>query len=193
MITVIVSLVNGQRFVKQTRPILATLHTLTVPEMVKKHRTTKAANPWLGRVTKAARINVVLGGDYRSMVDNRRLKEAAPQTLEDLALIEAFEPMPRAWGVRRGRSPLVDHKGKVYVEAAVLRVYESGLLIDGEPASDDDAADVRQYLPHPKEEGARQEVERPVILRDYAMASLRAIAYAGELFAIEAGEPVAAS
>jgi hypothetical protein len=95
--------------------------------------------------------------------------------------------------VRRGRSPLVDHKGKVYVEAAVLRVYESGLLIDGEEADDADAADVRQYLPPAKEEGARQELEQPVVIRDYGLASVRAIAYAGHLFTVEAAEPVGAS
>ena len=49
-------------------------------------------------------------------------------------------------------------------------------LLDGEPV---DRSVIEEWLPMHKSEGARQEVERPVILRDYNLSNITSITYGG--------------
>lgn len=139
----------------------------TVPAM------RKTGNPLVGRVTKVSRVNGMIGFIYANSVNNQRRREQE----EDAVLFQAF---PRKWGERLTGTPVVRHVGKTgvpefYLELKVERSLGHEYRVDGLPV---DAETVECWLPK-RTEGARQEVERPVILRDYALRSIRKITLRG--------------
>lgn len=151
----------------------ATIVATTDPKALKKHRETGEPNPY-ARIRKVSRVNGVLGWIYGNSVNLQRKREgAAPD----------FSPEPRAWGERvkradGGVSPLVEHKGALYLELKVEKVLDSFFLADGKLMT---GKELRHYLPKPKvRESSRQETEKPIILRDYRLDSLREIVLGGE-------------
>ena len=54
-------------------------------------------------------------------------------------------------------------------------------LLDGAAV---DRSVIEEWLPASKSEGARQEVEKPVILRDYNLANITSITYDGMTIAV---------
>lgn len=138
----------------------------TVPAM------RKTGNPLVGRVTKVSRVNGMIGFAYANSVNNQRLRES-----DDAAL---FEALPRKWGERIAGTPVVRHVGKTgvpefYLELKVERSLGHEYRVDGMPVPDET---VECWLPK-RVEGARQEVAKPVILRDYALRSIRKITLGG--------------
>lgn len=140
-------------------------------------------------VRKLAVVNVLIGGwSYENSVNNRRLKEAS----ED-ETVEYFYPEKRRWGVRLHDKltnrllGLVEHDKedgkKYYLETKVERSIRHNYYDkDGKHVS---KAEAEKYL-RPKKEGARQEVEKPVIVRDYTLENIKAIRLNGEVFAVVA-------
>lgn len=146
-----------------------TLVARTVPPM------RKTGNPLAGDVVKVSRVNAIIGFLYENSVNNQRLREQG----EDAPL---FESHPRKWGRRVLPSPLVEHTDKKgnfirYLEVKVQKSlgYEYRSISTGTPIPD---AEVECYLPK-KVEGARQEVENPVILRDYDLRNILEIRMLG--------------
>ena len=127
----------------------------------------KRGNPYAGKVTKRSRVNGAIGWIYGNGVNRQRIREG---------LEPDFEAFPRKWGERIKGTPFVEHKGNTYLELKVERVLGTEYLLDGEPI---DRSLIEEWLPKRKPEGERQQVENPVILRDYNLANIKAIAFDG--------------
>lgn len=169
-------------FLSQGNATIATLTALTVPAMVKKDRETKQPNPFIGRVLKRSKVNGIVGGwNYASAVNRQRIREANPQTIAEVEAVPDFEAMPRSWGTRIPNSGLVQHGNKYYVELKVERSLETTYLIDGQPATDKQLEELKKFLPK-KSESSRQEVEKQIILRDYALESISHVKINGTEF-----------
>lgn len=139
-------------------------------------RLRKTGNPFTG-VVKVSRVSVTLNSIYENSVNRQREREGNT---------EVFEAEPRAWGVRMVRddgtvAPIVEHKGKYYVEAKVEKSLGYEYIHNGEILDEDK---IVQFLPKKSSGGERQEVEKPVILRDYSVDSIREIRFGGELYIV---------
>lgn len=148
----------------------------TIPEL-------KSGNPFGGtqrthRLRKMSRVSGMIGFSYENAVNNQRGREETP--IDPITgEVVSFVAEPRKWGVRRAGTPFVDHKGSTYLEVKVERsLHCEYRLDDGTPV---DAAIVAAWLPE-KKEGARQMVEKPVILRDYTLANLREVTINGQTY-----------
>lgn len=110
-----------------------------------------------GRFQKMGVSQVILNPNYARMVNNRMAKQCEPGEGIEEKYGAAFEPAPRQWGERvfiAGRAVgLVEHKGNLYLETAVLRhlgkVY---YFCDGKPI---EWEEIKDYF-HPKRESKRQ-------------------------------------
>lgn len=125
----------------------------------------KTDNPYFGRIIKETRVNGVIRWDYQTAVNKQRVRELKEPT---------FESEPRAWGERVPGTPLIQHKDLFYLEVKVERASSVYLTDDGSEVALDD---LKPFLPK-KGEG-RQEVEKPVILRDYRLDHIIKIIWHG--------------
>jgi hypothetical protein len=133
----------------------------------------KAACPFGRNVRKVSRVNVCLGFQYENAVNRQREREGDEPD---------FKAEPRAWGERIKGTFLVRHdSGKLYLETKVERSLgceyrdAAGNLIPADA--------IAPYLPNRSGSG-RQEVEKPVLVRDYALDSIRAVSLKGEDFVV---------
>lgn len=158
----------------------ATIDTITEPKM------RKTDNPYLG-VMKHSRVNGQLNWIYENAVNNQRYREAQP--IDENGEIEHFTPEARRWGVRIQRedntyTPLVVHEKKgetfFYLEMKVLRSIASKYMLDGKEI---DKELIRPFLYEASE--GRQEVENPVILRDYSVSSIQSVTMDGSLYLLK--------
>lgn len=145
-------------------------------------RMKKTGNPYVGAM-KISQINGLFNWIYQNSVNRQRIKENQP--LDAAGEVEHFEPAPRKWGTRIKRTdgtvtPLVEHKGQYYLEMKVERSLGYEYRKDGAVI---DPKVVEAFLPERKE-GARQEVDNPVILRDYSIDSIRQITLDGIVYEI---------
>ena len=169
-------------FKAQAIATIATIEAETVPDMVVKDRVTKVPNPYLGRVKKVSRVNGIVGGwNYTNSVNNQRIRESNAQTVEEVEAVPEFEALPRAWGERLPKTGLVQYKENFYVEVKVQNSLETEYFIDGVPATPEQVEELKKYFPK-KTEGARQQVEKPVILRDYAVENIKSVKMHGTLY-----------
>jgi hypothetical protein len=151
----------------------ATICTMTEPKCLKKNRNTGLPNEF-GTVTKVSRINGIIGFRYEQSVNNQRDREG----------LEAdFEASERRWGehVLRsdgGQSALISHKGKMYLEMKVENTLET-VYLDGNGVTRTHK-ELSGILPKRQTNSGRQEIEKPVILRDFALSSIREIRIGGE-------------
>jgi len=143
-----------------------TIVALTDPRMRKR------GNPYIGRVQKRSTVNGAIGWIYQNSVNRERAREN---------LEPDFEAFPRKWGQRIKGTPFVEHKGKTYLELKVERALSTEYLLDGEVV---DKSVIEEWLPKRKPEGERQEVDRPIILRDYDLANIKAITFDGITIAV---------
>jgi hypothetical protein len=116
-----------------------------------------------GRITKSARIQVVLNPNYTNSVNAQRGRET-----EVGEYMEEFVAHPRSWGTRIEGTSFVEHKGKRYLEVQVLRSFEASYCIDGQPVP----KDVAEALLHPHKGSGRQGTDKAVILRDYNVENI---------------------
>lgn len=123
-------------------------------------------NPMQGRVTKkhiGATVMVFQnknGSAYDKMV-RRRLEQEGKDP-------DSFELSPRAWGTRLEGIPFVEHNGAHYLEVIFIRPGESSYFLDGKPIDKDRI----EGLPEPKE-GSQGGLEDKVVIRTYALSSIR--------------------
>lgn len=133
-------------------------------------RLKKTGNP-LGTVRKVSRVNVTLGFQYTTAVNRQRVREDSEPD---------FEAKPRQWGSRIPGTFLIENKGKLYLETKVERSLGHAYIDStGRQLTD---AEVAPYLPARGE--SRQEVEREILVRDYALDSIRSISCKGETYLI---------
>lgn len=130
-------------------------------------RLRKTGNPF-GHVIKVSRVNVTLGFQYAGSVNRQRVREDSTPD---------FVAMPRQWGERSEASPLlIQHKGKLYLETKVERSISHVYMTEmGEILSDEQ---VEPFLP--ARSASRQEVEKEILVRDYAIESITGISFQGE-------------
>ena len=141
--------------------------TVTVPQMNKKHN--GEANPFYGRVQKRTYRSCMIGFRYQNSVNNQREREDKDAD---------FISEPRKWGEHVPGTPLIEHKGKYYLECKVERVIDNHYLLDGEPADDEV---VEPYLAQRKS-SSRQGVDKTVILIDVSLENIETISMFGEVY-----------
>lgn len=132
----------------------------------------RVACPFGRNVRKVSRVNVTLGHNYTNAVNRQRVREESTPD---------FQAAPRQWGERIPGTTLVRHpSGKLYLETKVEKSLgceyrdTAGNLLDSEA--------VKPFLP--KRGETRQDVEKEIIVRDYALDSIRHVKVAGEEFLI---------
>lgn len=160
---------------------IVTITARTEPKLLKgSGRGQPAANPYFGNCVKVAKVNGIINWRYTNAVNNQRAREWQP--LDEQGHLEHFEAEPRAWGERQEGLPFVEHKGRLYLELKVERSLGHDYFDnDGEPLP---AEQVEPWLPK-RSEGKRQQVDRPVILRDYAIESITALTAGGQSYEVE--------
>jgi hypothetical protein len=159
-------LVDGLRAQRGARPV--TIEARTKPATC-KHAADGRVNPFTGLI-KVSVVNGIANWHYEPAVNRQREREGKPVD---------FEALPRKWGNREKGSPLVEHKGKLYLELKVEkslghRYFENGVEVPAE--------EVEPFLrPASK---SRQEVDREIILRDYSITSIEAATINGERYKV---------
>jgi hypothetical protein len=138
----------------------ATLVTNTDPKLRKTGNT-------LGTVRKVSRVNVTLGFQYEAAVNRQRTREGTEAD---------FEAAPRQWGQKI--SPMfVENKGKIYLETKVEK--SLGHSFQDATGKEIDSKLVEPFLPA-RSESSRQETEKEILVRDYALESIVGISFKGE-------------
>lgn len=132
------------------RPI--TIRTRTKPKL-------KKGCP-LKNVVKESLVNGMVGGQYVNAVNNAQERGGGERD---------FTPQPRKWGYRLPGTPLVEHKGKRYLEMHVLRSLETRYF-SGEM---DVTEQIQEYLP--------EKIDTPVVWRDYDLENIKEVRMNGEV------------
>jgi len=157
----------------------------------------------VANVRKLAAVNGVINWSYEKSVNRQRLREGQPADQD--GAVEYFMPELRKWGVRlfdkakrrlmptvaKGDGPTRTQEEldaaiergetiKTYLELKFQKslgysYWENGTKVANEVVN----PHLRQ-----KTEGRRQEVDNPVILRDYTLENIRAIRLNGELLVV---------
>ena len=140
----------------------------TVPAM------RKTGNPFDSNVFKVADVNIQAGFNYINSVNNQLAREGKTP---------AAAAKPRKWGQRIKGTPLVEHTNKagehrLYLEAKCEKV-NSVRYVDGE-GNAIDKADLAEWLQERSAKSSTQaNVDKEIILRDYALDSIEWIAIDG--------------
>lgn len=144
-------------------------------------------NPFYGQTTKIAEIQCFMGSwNYENAVNARRKKEYQQALMadENAPAPEPFVARPRKWGERVTGTPWVRHAGnnRHSVELSVTRCLSVTYLDnEGNVIPEDFFRPFKKVTP----EGARQELENPVILRDLKPENIISVKYAGDTVIVE--------
>jgi hypothetical protein len=128
-------------------------------------------NSMQGRVTKKTEdANVILFSNtkdsgYISMVRRRMVSEGKDP--------DTFELSPRAWGVRMGNSPFIEHNGKHYLECFFISSGKSTYYLDGEEIDKEKIEGLDVETPKTEKYVESQGgIENKVIIRTFAIESI---------------------
>lgn len=137
------------------------------------------ANPMLGRVTKRTKGNHVMlftnknSSGYDAMVKRRLVAEGKNP--------DSFTLGALAWGTRLPNSPLIEHKGKFYIQTIFIRGGKSEYLLDG--ATIDKSA-ITGLDEKPVEAGKQGLADdNAVVVRTFALDSIEELRMMGEAVA----------
>lgn len=140
-------------------------------------RMRKTDNPYWDSETKEWSIRKIskvlppslINFQYKNSVENQREREQG----EDF---EPFEPEPRSWGSRVDGTPLVEHKGRYYLEVK-LEKRESRLVdLDGNEVP---WKEVEEFL-YSSSQPSTQKTEKEIKLRDFKLSSIEKINVFGD-------------
>ena len=147
-------------------------------------RLRKRKNPhW--PVEKIARVNGAIGWNYGLTVRRQQLREGRKAS---------FHPMQRDWGRRmklpasrnanplRGLVPIIEHKGRLYLELKVERVLD--VKYRGAEGDELTAEQVAPFQRARKSQAKHQGVTREIVLRDYALESIESITIGGRTYRV---------
>jgi len=130
----------------------------------------KTGNPFVGNVRKISTVHGVINWHYATEVNKQRNREQSFTVVNGMPQInevEVFEAQPRKWGVRLENSPFVEHREKFYLEVKVNDTQTPQYVDNNDkPIVGEELDQLKSFFPV-KKEGARQQVEKPVIVRDY--------------------------
>ena len=107
---------------------------------------------------------------YDNMVKRRLLAEGKDPDL--------FSLSPRQWGTRLQGTPLVEHKGALYLEVIFLANGTTTYTLDGQPI---DKADI-QGLNDKKVEGKQGGLDNNVIIRTFKLDSVTRLAIGDKVY-----------
>lgn len=131
-------------------------------------------NPMQGRVTKHTTGNRVQlftsHKGYMNMV-NRRLTAGGK--------VADFKPAPLQWGIRVEDSPLIEHKGKFYLQVIFHKGGESTYYLDNKVIAKVDIEGLKPETPNAGRTGLEYGTEP--IVRSYSLDSIREIRMLGEV------------
>lgn len=125
-------------------------------------------------VTKVSRVNGIINFRYKNSVNNQREREQGPDH-------EPFEPEPRKWGERLEGMPLVEHKGRYYLEVKVERSLGTTYLDENGDEIEREALEPYLYR---SRQPSTQQTETPIILRDYRVENITEITVNGSTLEI---------
>lgn len=137
---------------------LAVVVTLTEPDLAKSSAT-GAPNVFIGRLRKRTRQRCYLCARYATEVNEQRAREGKPTD---------FVPKPRRWGKHVEGTPLVEHKGQLYLECVVDQVDDVRYELDGHEVPQS----VFEPWLRPKSKSSRQGVDDEVIVRLVKLSNL---------------------
>lgn len=144
---------------------IVSIETETTPRM------RKTGNPYAGRLVKQSKINGMINWYYENSVNNQREREGKKTD---------FEAKPRQWGKRVKGTPLVEHKGRYYLEVKVENTYGKTYIDDqGNVVNQEE---IEEFLYNSS--SSRQGVEDKVILRDYKLDSIQSITMNGKKYKV---------
>ena len=132
------------------------------------------SHPFHGNVFKIADVQVQAGFHYINSVNNQLTREGKTADAE---------AKPRKWGQRIKGTPLVEHTNKagehrLYLEAKCEKV--NSVRYEDAQGNAIDKADLAQWTDRPRAKSSTQaDVEKEIILRDYALDSIEWIAIDG--------------
>ncbi len=138
------------------------LDTTTIPTLLGGKK-----NPMQGRIKKhnVGASVMVFENKYQNGYENMVRRH-----LESEGLLPVFEVKPRKWGTRIPGMPIVDHKGKRYLEVIFLKPGVSSYTLDGKPIRKEDI----QGLKPSNTEGAQGGLSdgNKVHIRTFAVPSI---------------------
>ena len=152
-ISQVLETVNGGSFIS--------MDTVTIPKLKGGK-----SNPMQGRIrkhNKGASIMVFQNkkaNAYDNMVKRRLLAEGKDPDL--------FKLSPRAWGTRLQGTPLVEHKGALYLEVIFLASGDTSYTLDDQPIKPEDI----EGLDLGKPEGKQGGLDNKVIIRTFKLDSI---------------------
>jgi hypothetical protein len=145
--------------------VAAVIVTLTEPDMLKSSDG-MGRNPYLGRVRKRSTLHCSLGSSYAAAVNEQR--QAEGQAAD-------FVADRRKWGTRVPSTPLIEHKGELYLEYLVKEVLDVEYLVDGRVVPWEFAEEFILPWLRPRRSTSRQGVEDEVIIRCVKLTNLEAV------------------
>jgi hypothetical protein len=145
----------------------------TEVRMVKKHRETKEANPYLGAI-KRQKKNGMIGFDYGNSVNNQAEREGKDER----------DAKSRTWGVLSESRLFVHHKGNSYLQLKLQSVTDTVYLLDGREIPE---ADIKPYLSASSKSSTQADLDKQVVVNDIKMANINAITMQGETYVLSHG------
>jgi len=125
-------------------------------------------------VTETRVVNVAIGPDYARSVKRQLSREGSAGD---------FEAAPRAWGTRRGKSAVIDHKGGEYMEVFPLHTIVAAYTDSVIGAAIDPEA-LAPFRPAKKAGSGRQGTDKAVRVQTWAVENIVAIRINGMGYAV---------
>lgn len=123
-------------------------------------RAKKTGNPF-GKILKKTRLLANIGFHYSNSLDNQAKREGKEID---------FDIKPRRWGVRLPNTPLVEHKGKHYLEYKAEDVQSVEYFT--EEGEQIEKSQIEEFLPKPRHSSTQDDLDKKIILRDVAIENI---------------------
>jgi len=133
-------------------------------------RAKKTNNPY-GKILKKTKLLANIGFHYKNSLNNQAKREGKEID---------FDIKPRRWGVRLPNTPLVEHKGKHYLEYKAENVQSVEYYTEqGEELTKEQ---VQEFLPKKSTSSTQRELTKKIILRDVAIENILSLRISKKVF-----------
>lgn len=139
-------------------------------------------NPYYKNLIKRAKVAGIVNWIYQNEVNLQRIREGK---------IPDFEAEPRRWGDRLQNSPFVVYlknrqkSPDFYLEMQIKKIKNLQYFYsEGKHKSRLDYDEIAPFLVPPNEP-IKQQLDSPVILRDYNIKNIRTISFLGEVYKVK--------
>ena len=133
----------------------------------------KTNNPYFGKVYKFYSVNSISNANYERAVNRQREREGKETD---------FETLPRVWGERVGKSPVIQHKGQFYF-AIHVKTLTSDVTYKDVNGNIVEKESIAPFLP--KKSPSRQGVENEIIVRTYKIESILKMRMKGATYIVK--------